>query len=97
MTTFRFAVVCLGFSANLRAHCATVPTGFIAFQQIYYVSEANGAGDRLVVGRTDLPWYQKIANLPSPTTENQKFRGPLEIAPGFTVDAYVPTAGSQRR
>jgi uncharacterized protein (TIGR03437 family) len=53
-------------------------------------------GDSLVVGSMSISTYSQITqNLPQPVFANQKFCGPVQLAPGLFVEAYVPTAAER--
>src|SRR5215472_6324744 len=54
-------------------------------------SPAALQGDSLVVGVMSLANFQLIQNLPLPTSANQKYCGPVQLAPGLLAEAYVPT------
>jgi hypothetical protein len=68
--------------------CAAFPGGFTPFSQVFYTTNANAAGDRLVVGRlgADLPRIA-AAKLPG-----QQYCEQAQLAPGTYVNAYVPSA-----
>lgn len=74
--------------------CASSPWPFIPFDSVYYVTDPNSQGDRLVVGAPSLA-LQDFFNkprFPSPDPPtNQTYCAPLELAPGFYGEAYVPT------
>src|SRR5262249_37515598 len=61
--------------------CAEFPCDFIPFSCIYYISGANPAGDRLIVGRLDEDpaiaeeKFQFIGQLPLPNTLDQQYCG----------------------
>jgi hypothetical protein len=73
--------------------CAQFPSNLIPFSKVFYISDANASGDRLVVGAISSSKLLQIINeqIPSPTAPNQKFCNPVELAPGLLADAYVPT------
>ena len=48
-------------------------------------------GDSLVVGAMSSTNFQLMQNLPLPTSANQKYCGPVQLAPGLLAEAYVPT------
>jgi hypothetical protein len=71
--------------------CLPFTTTSVPFTQIYYVTEADSAGDRLVVGEpANLPSVF-LQTVPLPSATNQQICDPLQLAPGFYVNAYVPT------
>ena len=71
------------------AACATFPAPDVPFAQVYYVSEANQVGDRLVVGRLADPAALKA--WPQPAMANQQYCDQVQLAPGLYATAYVPT------
>jgi hypothetical protein len=74
--------------------CRAYGTSDIPFTRIYYVTEPNKAGDRLVVGvPASLPPLF-LNSIPDPNTPdgNQQICDPVQLAPGFYANAYVPTA-----
>jgi uncharacterized protein (TIGR03437 family) len=87
--------------ATDRPDCAAFPDGkHVPFQKIYYVSQANASGDRLVVGSpmTSNPFEVVFANdiggralLPLPRFSNERYCGLVQLAPGCVAEAYVPT------
>jgi hypothetical protein len=82
------------------ATCAYFP-GDIPFQSVYYVTAPIASGDRLVVGSDlggSMPFtipmsYSWIVNpqLPLPRFADERYCSPVQLAPGCTADAYVPT------
>ena len=82
---------------SLPAQCRdSFPGGLVPFLSIYYVSDPNASGDRLVVGRMTIDNYQRLQEIPLPNSIDQKFCNQIELAPGFFADAYVPTAAERR-
>jgi uncharacterized protein (TIGR03437 family) len=84
--------------------CAPYPAGFFPFPSVGYVSAANSAGDRLLVGNMSLTSggnslfnssFAELQGLPLPAYKNQQFCGTVTLAPGFTAVAYVPTAAER--
>jgi len=70
--------------------CAPFPASVVPFGTVYYISAPNAQGDRLVVG--EMVGRQMILDqIPLPSVANQRFCGSVELAPGFFVEAYVPT------
>jgi len=81
-------------TTTLHAQCLSsqyFPAGFIPFERIYYISDANAAGDKLVVGKMTIDAYDTLSRLLYPTDANQLFCGKIELAKGFFANAYVPT------
>ncbi|MGW8392251.1 putative baseplate assembly protein [Pseudoduganella sp. HUAS MS19] len=71
------------------AACALYTAPGMPFAQLHYVSEANRAGDRLVVGRLAAP--SSLKSLPLPAMANQLYCDQLQLAPGLYATAYVPS------
>lgn len=71
--------------------CTSFPPGFTPFSQIYYTTPANAMGDRLVVGAITPGFFDKLGKLVKPSVLNQQYCGQIELAPGFHVNAYVPS------
>src|ERR1035437_8043373 len=81
-----------------------VPGGFLSVPVVGYVSAANSAGDRLLVGNMSLTSggnslfassFAELQALPLPAYKNQQFCGTVTLAPGYTAVAYVPTAAER--
>ncbi len=74
--------------------CMAFTTSSIPFTQIYYVTQPNKAGDRLVVGTPALlpPFFLNLVPLPNMPDGRQQICDPLQLAPGFHANAFVPTA-----
>jgi uncharacterized phage protein gp47/JayE len=72
------------------ALCAQVPEGAPPFEQIYYTTEANALGDRLIVGRLrssfDLSRFRPAQAL------NQQYCEQVQLSAGLYANAYVPTS-----
>lgn len=68
------------------------PTGMIPFASVSYTTDANSAGDKLVVGilAVDLPTLQGMFPKP-PSPPNQQFCDQVQLGPGVYASAYVPT------
>ncbi|HKE22357.1 MAG TPA: hypothetical protein VKB88_08205 [Bryobacteraceae bacterium] len=82
--------------------CAPWPDGLVPFSSVYYLSSPDGAGNRLLVGNTLQPnapdpmaTYKAIQNLPLPAFPDQLYCGSIQLANGYTVQAYVPTAAER--
>ncbi|MGH9840641.1 MAG: hypothetical protein ACREEM_17830, partial [Blastocatellia bacterium] len=58
------------------------------YSELFYISAANGAGDRLLVGKAVDP-RAMLAPIPLPNAPNQLFCEPVELAPGRFAVAYV--------
>jgi hypothetical protein len=76
------------------AQCASYPYKTIPFTSVFYVTDPNAQGDRLVVGAPSAYFKTLMQQLPSsdPNSPNQTYCAPLELAPGFYGQAYVPTS-----
>jgi hypothetical protein len=91
------------FSAFQIPLCSSAfPANFVLFTSIYYVTKANSAGDRLIVGNTLQPGapdplvnWETIKSMPLPALFNQQFCGSVSLAAGYAVTAYVPTAAER--
>ena len=72
--------------------CATVLTSALSipFQQTYYTTDPNSAGDRLVVGKIRQGFLPD--QLPPATIPNQQYCDQIELADGLYANAYVPTS-----
>ncbi|HSZ02869.1 MAG TPA: putative baseplate assembly protein [Terriglobales bacterium] len=70
--------------------CATFPAGLIPFSQIYYTTDANTQGDRLVVGALAVPLA--TLNHLQASFPNQQYCDQVQLAQGTYVSAYVPTS-----
>lgn len=68
--------------------CALSPADFVPFQTVYYTTDANSQGDRLVVGQLAGPLPQ---SLPKSKYVNQQFCDQVQLTAGLYVNAYVPT------
>lgn len=76
---------------SLEAQCRdSFPGNFVPLLSVYYISDPNTSGDRLVVGRMSLDAFQRLREIPLPNSVDQKFCNQIELAPGLFADAYVP-------
>jgi hypothetical protein len=88
-----FALLQLAFVLNAQSPCIPYTTGIPKLYALYYVSVASANGDRLVVGKIDIPTFSDLLTYPPlPTVPNQKFCGLVNVAPGVLAQMYVPTA-----
>ena len=75
--------------------CVPFPLSAPPFATIYYVTDANAYGDRLVVGQLVGPTPDSGFTVPDPgsppTFVNQQYCGQVLLAPGYYANAYVPT------
>ena len=67
------------------------PAGIIPLSQVLYTTDANGFGDRLVVGAPAID----IGTIPQPQIPNQQFSDQVQLAPGVYATAYVPTTAER--
>jgi hypothetical protein len=77
------------------AQCVNYPLKTIPFTSILYVTDPNKQGDRLVVGVPYGDMQALFSRLPIANSLNQTYCAPLELAPGFYGQAYVPTASER--
>src|SRR5579864_4029128 len=75
--------------------CALFPAGLVPFSQIYYTTDANTLGDRLVVGALAVD-PTTLGQLNGPNEPNQQYCDQVQLALGTYVSAYVPTAAELR-
>jgi len=75
--------------------CALFPAGLVPFSKIYYTTDANTLGDRLVVGTLGVALGTLMNQLPLPSEPNQQFCDQVQLAPGTYVSAYVPSPGER--
>src|SRR5882724_2737915 len=71
--------------------CVNYPLKTIPFSSIRYITDPDPQGDRLVVGVPAGDMQAFFAQLPMVNSPNQTYCAPLELAPGFYGQAYVPT------
>ncbi len=83
--------------------CATWPGGLVPFSSVYYLSAPDEAGNQLLVGNAlqpdasdPLAGFKAILNLPLPAAPDQLYCGSVELANGYSVQAYVPTAAERQ-
>ena len=75
--TIAFFISAHAFAQNT---CLDFPAGLIPLSSIAYVTAANSAGDRLVVGAL-ANGMNTLAQLPGPTGTNQLFcESPIQLA-----------------
>ncbi len=63
----------------------------IPFQALFYISDANAAGDRLVVGQPSPNLQQLLQQIAKPDFPGQEFCEHVQLSPGLFADAYIPT------
>jgi hypothetical protein len=66
------------------------PTGSLFFSQIYYTTDANSFGDRLMVGALAVD-PRLLSLIPLPGEPNQKYCDQVQLAHGTYATAYVPS------
>lgn len=72
--------------------CRPFPKNFVPFDKIFYTTEANRLGDRLVVGHATWDDLDKIGKLDPADSFNQLYCDQVKLAESFFVNAYVPTS-----
>jgi hypothetical protein len=84
------------------ASCAPYPAGFVPFTSVSSLSFPNSVGDQLLQGSLfqanasdPLANFKAMNNLPLPAGPDQKFCGSVQLAAGYSVQAYVPTAAER--
>jgi len=99
---FSTLVLSIGLSLpqTLRAQCmpnlpSNIPTGYVPFTIIYYISAPDEAGDLLVVGSMTAANYAALSAVVLPNAANQQYCNPITLAPGIVANAYVPTLGER--
>jgi hypothetical protein len=80
-------------SPVILAQCMDFTLPATPFSAVAYVSAANAAGDRLIVGSLSSISY--LAAVPLPFAANQRFCAMQEMSPGSYADAFVPTAAER--
>jgi hypothetical protein len=71
--------------------CVPFPPNFVPFESLYYISDENSAGDRLIVGAPANGLPNLLQQLAAPATLNQEFCEPVLLCPGIYANAYLPT------
>jgi len=71
--------------------CQPFLPGFVPFESLFYISDENKDGDRLVVGVPTSLLFKAFKTLPIPQADNQQYCEAIELAPGVYANAYVPT------
>ena len=83
--------------------CALFPLADPPFGSVAYTTEANAAGDRLVVGTLANPdlgtnphgGQVVLSSLPPPTSFNQQYCEQADLGGGVYASPYVPTASER--
>lgn len=74
----------------------TYPAGFIPFSLIHSITGPDLSGDYTVVGEMSAAAWSTMQSLALPDTLARKiYSWPIQIAPGLTVMAYVPTTAER--
>lgn len=79
--------------------CAKFPANYVPLSKVYYTTDANGQGDRLVVGELagDADGLTQLSRMiPSPNVPNQQFCDQVQLGPGLYVNAYVPAVEERK-
>ncbi|PWT99389.1 MAG: putative baseplate assembly protein [Terriglobia bacterium] len=76
--------------------CRPFLPSVIPFQALFYISDANVAGDRLVVGRPSPDFRQLLQQIALPEFPGQEFCEHVQLSPGLFADAYIPTAAERK-
>ena len=87
------ALCCGGVTTRAAAQCATFPSGYVPFTQIYATYPANPGS--IVVGAMTAAGFGGFSTVPLPSSIGQTFCAPVQLAPGFWVVAYVPTVAER--
>ncbi len=83
-----------GAATQAAAQCATFPTGYVPFTQVYATYPVS-PGSLVVGAMTSASYVEQLSSLPLPSSPGQTFCVPIQLAPGFWVIAYVPTASER--
>jgi hypothetical protein len=71
--------------------CVPFLPRFVPFESLFYISDQNADGDRLVVGLPANGLPDLLKQLPDPATLNQQFCEPVLLSPGIYANAYIPS------
>lgn len=82
-----------GAATRAAAQCATFPSGYVPFTQVYATYPTNPGS--IVVGAMTTASYSGLSSVPLPSFPGQTFCVPIQLAPGIYVIAYVPTAAER--
>jgi hypothetical protein len=75
--------------------CLPFNTSTVPFSGVFAVTEANGDGDRLLLGSPNAGLMDFLKAVPESTSSRQQICDALQIAPGLWVNAYIPTAAEK--
>jgi hypothetical protein len=85
---------CGGGATRAAVVCSTFPSGYVPFTQTYTTYSVSPGS--LVMGAMTLQSYTEMINsIPLPQATDEMFCGPVQLAPGYYVYAYVPTASER--
>jgi FIMAH domain len=87
------ALWCGGTASRAAAQCATFPSGYVPFTQVYATYPTSPGS--IVVGAMTAASYSELSSVPLPSSIGQEFCAPVQLAPDFFVIAYVPTAAER--
>ncbi len=82
-----------GAATPAAAQCATFPSGYVPFTQVYATYPTSPGS--IVVGAMTTASYSGLSSVPLPSAPGQTFCVPIQLAPGIYVIAYVPTAAER--
>lgn len=71
--------------------CVPFPPTFVPFEGLFYVSDANAGGDRLVVGSPTQGLFDLLNAIAGPASPDQEFCDVIQLSPGIYADAYIPS------
>ncbi|MGC2403621.1 MAG: hypothetical protein WA510_27770 [Acidobacteriaceae bacterium] len=97
-SVFTLVSDCIFWSELPQPPCLALPLNPPPFESVYYTTPPDSAGDQLVVGKpqtTVEPLPQLLNSIPLPDEQNQQICGPVQLAPGLSFNAYVPTAAER--
>ena len=80
-----------------KTSCLAFLPKVIPFDALFYISDANADGNRLVVGVPSTDLQTNLAQIPLPGEPNEQFCERVPLGPGVYADAYVPTAAERER
>jgi hypothetical protein len=85
-------VMIAGVSQGARSPlCVAFPADFLPFSKVYYVTDADVTGDRLVVGELSAGVTSDLEAIALPSWPGQQFCEQVQLADGFYANAYVPS------
>jgi len=72
--------------------CRTQIFKVVPLSRIFYITDTNDDGDRLVVGAPAAGALEALRQMAPPDSPNQMFCDRIQLGPGVFAEAYVPTA-----